>query len=56
MHFPIRAKIASEEQYDIMFVNTDGTDGMSKTVRLLARKSSNISDWLASTSKDSMND
>jgi hypothetical protein len=56
MHFPIRAKIANEEQYDIMFVNKDGTDGMSKTVRLLARKSSNINDWFASTSKDSMND
>ncbi|CAF1080181.1 unnamed protein product [Adineta steineri] len=52
MHFPIRAKIASEEQFEIMFVNKDGTAGMNKSVRLLARKSSNINDWIANTNKD----
>ncbi|UJR27796.1 hypothetical protein I4U23_009067 [Adineta vaga] len=56
MHFPIRARIASEEQFDIMHVNNDGTAGMNKTIRLLARKSSNINDLYASTSKDSTND
>ncbi len=49
MHFPIRAKIASEEQFDIMFVNKDETAGMNKPIRLLARKSSNINDWLDNT-------
>jgi hypothetical protein len=55
MHFPIRAKIASEEQFDVMFVNKDETAGMNKSIRLLARKSSNTNDWLANTDENSMN-
>ncbi|CAF4384534.1 unnamed protein product [Rotaria sp. Silwood2] len=51
MHFPIRAKIASEEQFDIMFVNKDETAGMNKSIRLLARKSSNSNDWFANTNE-----
>lgn len=47
MHFPVRAKIASEEQFDIMFVNRDETAGMSRSVRLLARKTPNTYDWLS---------
>ncbi|CAF0831903.1 unnamed protein product [Rotaria sp. Silwood1] len=54
MHFPIRAKIASEEQFDIMFVNKDETAGMSKSIRLLARKGSNSNDWFANTNENSM--
>jgi hypothetical protein len=54
MHFPIRAKIASEEQFDIMLVNKDETAGMSKSIRLLARKSSNANDWLNNTNDNSM--
>lgn len=54
MHFPIRAKIASEEQFDVMFVNKDETAGMNKSIRLLARKSSNINDWLDNTNENSM--
>ncbi|CAF0734574.1 unnamed protein product [Rotaria sordida] len=54
MHFPIRAKIASEEQFDIMFVNKDETAGMSKSIRLLARKTSNSNDWFANTNENSM--
>jgi hypothetical protein len=54
MHLPIRAKIASEEQFDVMFVNKDETAGMNKSIRLLARKSSNINDWLDSTHENSM--
>lgn len=53
MHLPVRAKIASEEQFDIMFVNKDETAGMNKIVRLLARKSPNTNDWLASTNENS---
>jgi head-tail adaptor len=49
MHFPVRVKIASEEQFDIMFVNKDETAGMNKLIRLLARKTSNINDWLDNT-------
>ncbi|CAF0822833.1 unnamed protein product [Adineta ricciae] len=56
MHFPIRAKIATEEQYDVMYVNNDGTAGMSKSVRLLARKSSNVNDWYPTASKDPTNE
>lgn len=59
MHLPVRARIASEEQFDMMFVNNDETAGMSKSVRLLARKTSNTNDWLnnsndnfAATAKD----
>lgn len=54
MHLPIRAKIASEEQFDVMFVNKDETAGMNKSIRLLARKSSNINDWLDSSHENSM--
>ena len=54
MHFPIRAKIASEEQFDMLFINKDETAGMSKSIRLLARKSSNINDWLDTTNEKSM--
>ncbi len=54
MHFPIRAKIATEEQFDIMFVNKDETAGMTKSIRLLARKSSNINDWLDNANETSM--
>jgi hypothetical protein len=54
MHFPIRAKIASEEQFDVMFVNKDETAGMNKSIRLLARKSSNINDWLDNTNESSV--
>ena len=54
MHLPIRAKIASEEQFDVMFVNKDETAGMNKSIRLLARKSSNINDWLDTTHENSM--
>ncbi|CAF0871920.1 unnamed protein product, partial [Didymodactylos carnosus] len=47
MHLPVRAKIASEEQFDTMFVNNDETAGMNKsTVRLIARRSPNTNDWL----------
>ena len=56
MHFPIRAKIASDEQFDIMFVNKDETAGMNKSVRLLARKSSNTNDWLSNMNENNMND
>lgn len=45
MHLPVRAKIASEEQFDIMFVNKDETAGMKKTVQLLARKTPNTHEW-----------
>ncbi|CAM4745848.1 unnamed protein product [Rotaria magnacalcarata] len=55
MHFPIRAKIASEEQFDIMFVNKDETAGMNKPIRLLARKSPNTNDWFANTNENSAN-
>lgn len=54
MHLPIRAKIASEEQFDIMFVNKDETAGMNKSVRLLARKSSNANDWFDTTNDSSV--
>lgn len=54
MHFPIRAKIASEEQFDVMFVNKDETAGMNKSIRLLARKTSNINDWLDNTNENSV--
>lgn len=54
MHLPIRAKIASEEQFDVMFVNKDETAGMSKSIRLLARKSSNINDWLDNANEKSV--
>ena len=46
MHLPVRARIASDEQFDMMFVNKDETAGMSKPIRLLARKTSNTNDWL----------
>lgn len=49
MHLPVRAKIATEEQFDAMFVNKDETAGMTKSTRLLARKTSNTNDWLNST-------
>ena len=52
MHFPVRAKIASEEQFDAMFVNKDETAGMNKSIRLLARKTSNTNDWLNNTNED----
>ncbi|CAF4641723.1 unnamed protein product [Rotaria socialis] len=56
MHFPIRAKIASEEQFDIMFVNKDETAGMNKPIRLLAQKSPNTNDWFAgNTNENSAN-
>ena len=54
MHFPIHAKIANEEQFDVMFVNKDETAGMNKPVRLLARKSSNSNDWFTNTNENSM--
>lgn len=54
MHLPIRAKIASEEQFDVMFVNKDETAGMNKSIHLLARKSSNTNDWLDSSHENSM--
>lgn len=54
MHFPIRAKIATEEQFDVMFVNKDETAGMSKSIRLLARKSSSVNDWLDNAQENSM--
>ena len=56
MYFPIRAKIANEEQFDAMFTNKDETAGMNKSVRLLARKSSNTNDWLANTNENASND
>ncbi|CAF3191415.1 unnamed protein product, partial [Rotaria socialis] len=52
MHFPIRAKIASEEQFDIMFVNKDETAGMNKPIRLLAQKSPNTNDWFAGNTNE----
>lgn len=54
MHLPIRAKIASEEQFDVMFVNKDETAGMNKSIRLLARKSPNTNDWFDDTHENSM--
>ena len=52
MHFPVRAKIASEEQFDAMFLNQDEAAGMSKSIRLLARKTSNTNDWLNSANEN----
>jgi hypothetical protein len=54
MHFPIHAKIASEEQFDIMFANKDETAGMTKSIRLLVRKSSTTNYWLSNTNENTM--
>ncbi|CAF1014303.1 unnamed protein product [Adineta steineri] len=46
MHFPTHAKLAGEEQFDIMFANKDKTARMHKSIRLLARKNLTRKDWL----------
>ncbi|CAF1242202.1 unnamed protein product [Didymodactylos carnosus] len=47
IYLPIHAKIASEEQFDTMFVDNDETAGMNKpSITLIARRSSNTNDWL----------
>lgn len=47
MHLPIRAKIASDEQFDSIFASRDESAGMNKSIRLLAGKSSNTNDWFS---------